>query len=478
MGKQKQLGSGLSDLDTVLPANIDAEKTILGAILLDNEAFYDDSLDLTPDDFSIDSHRRIYLRMNDILFGLVEGSSHVDIVTLANELDRNKEIESVGGVAYLASLTEGLPMRPVIDDYIRIVRDKSRLRKIMQICSAAIARAADQSETALSVIGVTENALAELVAGDNKSDAVHVGDIVHGVESSIIAKRNQSIDKTALDLTWGVEELDAFTKGLFGGELTILGGESGSGKTAMMLQIVLSNALQGIPCGIFSMEMSKEKLLQRLYPQLSNIIQSKHIRDPRLLNIHTDVPEIQRLSKIIAGLPIWIDDTSPMTLPKLKARAKMMIRRRKIRLFVGDYFQLIEVPGAIGVEKIERVAFGMRDFAKSEPNVHTLLLSQYSKASGFMKKQRRTKADLMGGSAIHHAAQNVVLLTVESALKRDADALLDAEWLIDKQRDGLTGRVTGYYDRRRLRFIGANQEEKKDDSNSGSASNASQRIGQ
>ena len=249
--------------------------------------------------------------------------------------------------------------------------------------------------------------------------------------------------------------------------------------TALLLQIILANALQGIPCGIFSMEMSKEKLIQRLFPQLSNIIQAKHIRDPRLIS-KSELPELDRLEKIIAGLPIWIDDTSPMTLQKLRARAKMMIRRHKIRLFAGDYFQLIEVPGATGVDKIEKIAYGLRDFAKSEPTVHTLMLSQYSKATGFVKKQRRTKADLMGGSAIHHAAQNVVLLTVESALKRDADALLDAEWLIDKQRDGLTGRVTGYYDRQKLKFIGKTDEEKNRDSSSDSrsASNASERIGQ
>ncbi len=110
----------------------------------------------TRDDFSLDSHRRIFLRMTD----LMNAQRAVDIVTLANELARYKEIESVGGVAYLASLTEGLPRRPVIEEYIRIVKDKSLLRKLMVICSAAIARAADQSETALEVLDMAESAAA------------------------------------------------------------------------------------------------------------------------------------------------------------------------------------------------------------------------------------------------------------------------------------------------------------------------------
>src|ERR1700758_5834615 len=148
----------LTGFDAGLPANIDAERTILGAILLDNAAHSEASERLESDDFSLDSHRRIFLRMSE----LMNTQRAVDIVTLAEELARNKEVESVGGVAYLASLTEGLPRRPVIEEYIRIVKDKSLLRRLMTICAAAIARAADQSETALEVLGAAETQLLEV----------------------------------------------------------------------------------------------------------------------------------------------------------------------------------------------------------------------------------------------------------------------------------------------------------------------------
>ena len=144
--------------DSPLPANVDAEKTILGAILLDNAAHAEAAEKLTDEDFSLDSHRRIFQRMTE----LINGQKAVDIVTLANELARYKEIESIGGVAYLASLTEGLPRRPVIEEYIRIVKDKSLLRKLMLICSTAIARAADQGESALGVLDETEAELLEV----------------------------------------------------------------------------------------------------------------------------------------------------------------------------------------------------------------------------------------------------------------------------------------------------------------------------
>src|SRR6202034_3892391 len=145
-------------LDTGLPSNVDAERTILGAILLENHALSEAEEKLTPEDFSLDSHQRIYQRMTEL-----GGAGHaIDLVTLANELARYKEIESVGGVAYLAGLTEGLPRRPVIEEYIRIVKDKSLLRKLMGICSMAIARAADQGETALEVLGAAESQLMEV----------------------------------------------------------------------------------------------------------------------------------------------------------------------------------------------------------------------------------------------------------------------------------------------------------------------------
>ena len=147
-----------STVDAGLPANVDAEKVLLGAILLDNSALKEISLSVNPDDFFLDSHKTICLRMKQ----LYDAGKTIDIVTLANELKRNKEIEAVGGVAYLASLTEGIPLRPVIDEYIRIIADKSIARRIIMIGNAIIARAADQSESAAQTLSILEAQLVEL----------------------------------------------------------------------------------------------------------------------------------------------------------------------------------------------------------------------------------------------------------------------------------------------------------------------------
>jgi len=145
-------------LERGLPVDVNAEKVILGAILLDNEALKEISISIEADDFFLDSHRRICLRMKE----LYDAGKPIDIVTLANLLNQHKEVETVGGVAYIASLTENLPRRPVIDEYIRIVADKSMARRIMQISSIIIERAADQTETASQTLDILDAELLQL----------------------------------------------------------------------------------------------------------------------------------------------------------------------------------------------------------------------------------------------------------------------------------------------------------------------------
>lgn len=439
-------------LDAGLPANVDAEKTILGAILLDNEAFFCDSMELTTDDFSLDSHRKIYLVINDILFGMIEGLTQVDICTLSAELANRKWIESVGGVAYLASLTEGLPRHPKIDNYVRVLKEKATLRRLMGVCEGAIAKAQDQSERSGVVIQELQNDLFE-IAGDGMNTAVPIGSVTPAVEERIRTARNVSQERTALELTWGLKGLDEFTYGMYKGEFTIIGGETGGGKTLFGMQVILENALEGTPCCIFSMEMTKEKLGQRFYPLISDLLTADQIRDPRLMNLHTHIPEMERVSRVLSGLPIQIDDSSPLRIDKLIARMRMMRRKFKTELFLLDYLQLIEgMPKMNENSAFKGVVFALRDFVKVEPGCHLIVLSQYSKADGFTKKKTRTRDSLYGGSIIQHAAQNIFMITLEDSEKRDRLDLLDVEIKIAKYRDGRRGKVTCSFDQDHLKF--------------------------
>jgi hypothetical protein len=211
---------------TTLPANPDAERTILGGILLDNAAHTEAvELGLTADAFSLDSHRRIFLCMSE----LIGAGSEADLVTLAEILAKHKEVEAVGGVAYLASLTEGLPRRPAISAYIRIIKDKSMLRRIMGICSAAITKAEDQSQDATGVIDETESQLLEL----RKDGGATAGDW-RGMFHSV------SEFESAPPLTFAIDEI------MQEDGITLVGGLPASGKTMFMLAMARA-LLDGLP---------------------------------------------------------------------------------------------------------------------------------------------------------------------------------------------------------------------------------------
>jgi len=298
-------------LDAGLPANIDAEKTILGAILLDNAAHAEAAEKLQSDDFSLDSHRRIFLRMTE----LMDGQRAVDIVTLANELARYKEVESVGGVAYLASLTEGLPRRPVIEEYIRIVKDKSLLRKLMGICSMAIARAADQGESALDVLGAAEAQLMEVTEKGITQGLQSLDQIVQHSFGTIdnLYKQSREVTGLATDFI----EFDRMTSGLQKGELIIIAARPSMGKTALAINIAQNAAVShNATVAVFSLEMSKESLLRRMLASQAGVDQR---------NLQTgflgreDQGKLQNALGQLVESRMFIDDTAGISLTEMRA---------------------------------------------------------------------------------------------------------------------------------------------------------------
>ncbi|MDE3186032.1 MAG: replicative DNA helicase, partial [Acidobacteriota bacterium] len=330
-------------LDTGLPANVDAEKTILGAILLDNTAHAEAAEKLEADDFSLDSHRRIFLRMSE----LMNEQRAVDIVTLSNELARYKEIEAVGGVAYLASLTEGLPLRPVIEEYIRIVKDKSLLRKVMLICSTAIARAADQSETALEVLGAAETQLMEVSEKGLTGGFQSLDQIVANSFGSIdnLYKQSREVTGLATDFT----ELDRLTSGLQKGELIIVAARPSMGKTAFAINMAQNAAVNhGSIVAVFSLEMSKESLLRRM-------LASQAWVDQRNLQTgfipREDQGKLQRALEQLVESRLFIDDTAGISLAEMRAKARRLKQNHGgLDLVVVDYLQLMSatLPSAGG----------------------------------------------------------------------------------------------------------------------------------
>src|SRR5579872_6792846 len=445
-------------LDAGLPANIDAEKTILGAVLLDNAAHSEAAEKLDASDFSLDSHQRIFLRMTD----LMNAQRAVDIVTLANELARYKEIESVGGVAYLASLTEGL--RPVIEDYIRIVKDKSLLRKLMAICSSAIARAADQSETALEVLDMAESQLLEVSEKGISQGLQPLDKIVQDSFGSIDNLYKQSREVTGLATHFIV--LDQMTSGLQKGELIIIAARPSMGKTALAINIAQQAAVIGkSTVAVFSLEMSKESLLRRMLSSQSGVDQRK--LQTGFLG-REDHGKLQHALEQLVEAQMFIDDTAGISLAEMRAKSRRLKQNAgALDLIVVDYLQLMSatLPSAGGkryenrTQEVSAISRGLKALAK-EMNVPVVALSQLSRASERRGDDKRPLlSDLRESGSIEQDADVVAFIHREAYYNRDEEMSesdkAKSEIIIAKQRNGPTGTVHLNFISRFTRFENA-----------------------
>ena len=447
-------------LDAGLPANIDAEKTILGAILLDNASHSEAAEKIGPDDFSLDSHRRIYLRMSE----MVDSQRAVDIVTLSHELSRFKELESVGGVAYLASLTEGLPRRPVIDEYIKIVKEKSLLRRLMGICSMAIAQAADQSDAAIDLVGGVERQLLEATQSAISYGLQPLDQIVAGSFGSIDKLYEQSREVTGLatDFT----DLDRMMSGLQKGELIILAARPSMGKTAFAVNIAQNSAINhGAVVAVFSLEMSKESLLRRMLASQAWVDQRK--LQTGFLG-REDHDKLQTALGQLVDSRMFIDDTAGISLTEMRAKSRRLKQTLgQLDLIVVDYLQLMTAsqPGSKNKgyenrnQEVSAISRGLKALAK-ELEVPVIALSQLSRSSERRGDDKRPLlSDLRESGSIEQDADVVIFIHRDAYYDRDKELSeadrAKSEIIIAKQRNGPTDTVFLNFISRYTRFDNA-----------------------
>jgi replicative DNA helicase len=429
-----------------LPASIDSERLILGAILLDNHAYNEAAEKLRAEDLALDSHQRIFARMAD----LIDAGRAVDIVTLTEELARRKEVEAVGGVAYLASLIEGLPHRLSIEDYVRIVKDKSLLRQLIKICSDSITRAVDQSEGAIDVLNTAETNLLEVTEKGITNGFAGIPEIVRDSFGSIDNLYKQGREVTGLETYF--TDFDHMTSGLQNSELVIIAARPSMGKTAWAINIAQNAAVRGgKTVAVFSLEMSKESLLRRMLASEARV-DSQKIQKGFLGR--EDHEKLTSALERLVEAQIYIDDTPGISLTEMRAKAR---RLRQIRggldLIVIDYLQLMS--GSTGgpgqkryenrTQEVSSISRGLKALAK-ELNVPVIALSQLSRASEQRGGDKKPMlSDLRESGSIEQDADVVAFIHRESYYNRDEkpdpDTEGKAEIIISKQRNGPTGSV-------------------------------------
>ena len=425
-----------------LPSSIQTEVTVLGAMLLDAVAITDATAKLRAEDFSLDSHQRIYRVMTD----LMAVGHAVDLITVMDALSKRRELDAIGGAAYLAFLTEGIPRNPNIESYVRIVKDKSLLRQLLGIFNDGMVQASDQTEDATKVLNDVEVRLAEVADSAIQRGFSNIHEIVANSFGSIDALYEQGREVTGLATHY--IEFDKMTSGLQNSELIIIAARPSMGKTAWAINIAQNCAVKdGKVVAVFSLEMSKESLLRRMLASEAMVGSRK---------LQTGFIPREDKGKLIAALDrlvtskMYIDDTPGITLAEMRAKARRLRQQEgRLDLIVIDYLQLMT--GSVGsaqrkfenrTQEVSSISRGLKALAK-ELNVPVVALSQLSRGSEQRTGDKKPLlSDLRESGSIEQDADVVAFIHREEYYNReDEDLKGKAEIIIAKQRNGPTGSV-------------------------------------
>jgi replicative DNA helicase len=425
-------------LERGLPVNLDAERFVLGAILMDDALYIQVAGTLVAEDFSLEKHRRIFLRMGE----LYNRGERIDRVTVANELMKQNQLESVDGVSYLVSLDEGMPALANLDSYVGIVKDKAVLRRIIFTSQKLIDRCIIGEEEPDQILASAEESLLKLGESRAQDALVNPQRILQEFEGGINAFLDPS--KRIKGLSTGFLKLDEMTGGLHPGELVILAARPSMGKTALALNVAQHVAMhpnEKQTVAVFSLEMSRESLLTRMICAGARVDQQKF----RAGYLNQD--ERRRLAKTASELvqaPLYIDDTSGTHMMDIHAKLRRLKAEHGLSLVVIDYLQLMSGRGRYENrnQEISTISRGLKLLAK-DLKVPMLVLSQLNRAPETRPGDHRPQlSDLRESGSIEQDADLVAFIFREEVYKQEDERLKGlAELLVAKQRNGPTGKV-------------------------------------
>jgi replicative DNA helicase len=418
--------------DRALPHNAEAERTVLGAVLVDNAAFNSAAELLTRDDFHREAHRRIF----DAMAALAERSQPIDLVTLKDELVRASSLEAVGGAAYRGGLMDGLPRITNVEHWSRIIKEKAVLRSLIHAGNRIVQSAFEAEDEAAFILDRAEKAIFDIAEHRIRQGFVGIREIVK--ESfRTIDQLSQSRDLVT-GLPTGFVDLDERTSGLQKGDLIIVAARPAMGKTSFCLNIAQHAALHaGETVGLFSLEMSKEQLVLRM------LCADARVDSHRLRTGNLQEKDWTRLAKAYADLSaakIFIDDSATLTPLEMRAKARRLKAEHGLGLIIVDYLQLVSGSGRTEnrQQEISSISRSLKGLSK-ELSVPVIALSQLSRAPEARTDRRPQLADLRESGAIEQDADIVMFIYREEEYKPSDENRGIAEIIIGKQRNGPTG---------------------------------------
>jgi len=418
------------------PQNIEAEQSILGGILIENEAVNRVMEILDADDFYRDAHRKIF----NALINLSERDEPADLITLTNELRKIDQLDFIGGASYLASLIDSVPTAANIEYYAKIVKEKAILRKLIQTSTDIITQSYEDRGDVEGFLDEAERAIFEISEKRVKPSFYSIREIVK--ESFATIERLFKKKELVTGVPSGFKELDRMTAGFQPSDLIIIAGRPSMGKTAFCLNVAQYAAIENkIPVAIFSLEMSKEQLVIRM------LCSEAHVEGTRLrtgfLN-ESDWPKLTIAAGNLSEAPIYIDDTAALSVLELRAKARRLKSDHGLGMVILDYLQLMK--GRARVEsrqqEISEISRSLKALSK-ELNIPVIAVSQLSRKTEERTGNRPQLSDLRESGAIEQDADLILFLYRDEIYNRSEDNPNrgKAEVIIGKQRNGPIGKI-------------------------------------
>lgn len=436
--------------ERVPPQNIEAEISVLGAAIQWPAALLLAMEILRPQDFYRQSHSRVF----EACASLFDRGDPVDLVTVCNELQARKHLEEVGGSAGLVGLVDAVPTGVHAAQYAKIVREKALLRELAARGTAIASRAYADTGSASELTEWAEQQIFAIAQAQSGNGFLHLGRLLKPLMLQIEAAADRGTYVTGVPT--GFRHIDRMTAGLQPGELTVIGGRPAMGKTALALNIAEHVAVdQKVPVAIFSLEMAKQQLAQRLICSMGRV-DSTGVRTG-LLHA-SDWPKLSAAAGALSEAPIFVDDASSLSVLSMRARARRLMADRKIGLILVDYLQLMESGHRVDSrqEEIAQISRGLKAMAR-ELNVPVIVLSQLSRLVENRTPPRPQLSDLRDSGAIEQDADVVMFLYRPGYYRRkesDPDEEEDntTEVIVSKQRQGPTGTAFLAFLRKFTRF--------------------------
>jgi len=416
------------------PQNISAEQAALGSMLLQEDAILRGVDILRPEDFYKKAHQNIFKSILE----LFEKSRGIDLVTLTEELNRKNLLEDIGGITYLTNLINSVPTAANIEHYIKIIEEKSILRNLINSATKIISMGYEEKEDAKILLDKAEHLIFEVSERNLGQSFVPIKEILQDSFEKIENLYHR--DEFITGISSGFDEFDDITTGFQPSELIIIAGRPGMGKTAFCMTIAQHIAvLKNIPVALFSLEMSKSQLVQRMLCSEARV-DAHNLRKGRLAE--SDWPTLSMAAGRLASAPIFIDDTAGITCLEIKAKARRLKAQHNLGLVIIDYLQLITSSGRVEnrQQEISEISRSLKGLAR-ELNVPIIAVSQLSRAVEQRIERRPRLSDLRESGAIEQDADLVVFLYREEYYKTKTEKKGIAEVIISKQRNGPTGQI-------------------------------------